>query len=1357
MIIRIAGFIFLFLTSWVHAAPDISIPDELKNWVPWVLEGQEEKSCPFEYKNAKNHHCAWPDKLSLNVDHQGGLFSQRWTIYEKSWIALPGSKKHWPQSVSVDEKPIVVIDKKGVPYIQLKKGTYQIAGNFIWNELPEFIDIPKTTGLVNIVIDKKQIEFPHFEANGRLWLNKSATQVSVTDKDRLRVDVFRRIIDDVPLRVVIRLDLNIVGQAREIVLGPLFSDDYVPLSITGRLPMRLEIDGQLRMQVRPGHWSVQVEVRHKASVDSLSLINSNLPDSEVWVFDAKPSLRLVEIDGVSSVDPRQTRLPAEWQSLPTYQVSKTDTLKIITKRRGDPNPAANELTLNRHLWLDFDGGGYTFQDQINGQMRQAWRLNMSPEMMLGRAVVNGVDQLVTRLGNETEQGIEVRQGEISVQADGRYQGDISNVPAVGWMDNFTQVQATLHLSPGWRLFAASGADSVGGASWIDRWSLLDIFLVLIASLAVYRLIGRIWGAIALVCFVLSWHESGAPQYIWLLVIATVALVRVAPEGRLRKSMVVIRYLCLTGLIVIAIPYLIDTIRTAIYPQLEQPRVAASNYTLSSPTKSMVLMESVIDERIDAEVSMEKKLYQSSPPPIYSDRIDPDAKVQTGPGLPSWNWSSVPIYWNGPVHEGQMLELTLIPPALTTVLKLVCVILVLLLGLRLAGVSLKGRRVTMEVAKFGIMGLFIGNMMLFMPNDALADIPSPKLLSELQNRLLAPPECLPQCAQISRMKLDVQPELIQILLEVHASEDVAVPIPGEVNGWIAERVTLNGQPGQAIRGPNNALWVYVPKGKHQIQIAGPIRSVQVLQLPLPLQPKHIDVKSKGWVVKGVHQDGSIEKALQIERKATEGETPKVLEQTILPPFVTVTRTLRLGLEWKVETEVKRVSPSGSAIVLEVPLISNESVITDGLRVTDGKAVIQFSPQQQVVHWNSVLEPSSSIVLRATNTLNWMERWHLDVSPIWHATLSGIPQIHHQNQQGTWFPKWHPWPGEELTINVSKPIGIKGKTITIDHSSLTINPGQRVTDVTLEMRLRSSQADQHIVTLPENATLGVVEINSASQPIRQEEGGIVRLPIAPGEQRIILNWQEANGIGSLLSTPQVGLGIDSVNANINIQMPDSHWVLFTFGPQLGPAVLFWGVLIVVVMIAIGLGRTKQTPLKTYQWLLLGIGLSQASIGIAMLVVGWLFAMAYRQSLAATIKPQTFNALQVGLGILTVMALSGLIGAVGSGLLGHPDMQISGNGSNAYYLKWYADHSSEFLPTATVISAPMWLYRVMMLIWSLWLAFALLGWLKWSWQCFTTNGLWQHVPVENKRKNKEKKLKKGEKTKINEEILLDFKDDK
>ena len=42
-------------------------------------------------------------------------------------------------------------------------------------------------------------------------------------------------------------------------------------------------------------------------------------------------------------------------------------------------------------------------------------------------------------------------------------------------------------------------------------------------------------------------------------------------------------------------------------------------------------------------------------------FDPDALVQTGPGLPTWQWDSVTLDWKGPVAVGQGLRLYLLPP------------------------------------------------------------------------------------------------------------------------------------------------------------------------------------------------------------------------------------------------------------------------------------------------------------------------------------------------------------------------------------------------------------------------------------------------------------------------------------------------------------------------------------------------------------------------------------------------------------------------------------------------------------------------------------------------------------------------
>ena len=135
--------------------------------------------------------------------------------------------------------------------------------------------------------------------------------------------------------------------------------------------------------------------------------------------------------------------------------------------------------------------------------------------------------------------------------------------------------------------------------------------------------------------------------------------------------------------------------------------------------------------------------------------------------------------------------------------------------------------------------------------------------------------------------------------------------------------------------------------------------------------------------------------------------------------------------------------------------------------------------------------------------------------------------------------------------------------------------------------------------------------------------------------------------------------------------------------------------------------------------------ASAGI---VIAWLMLLGWRANQSVT-QLRYFNALQIIIGGLTVLSLSVLFAAVAQGLLNSPDMQITGNQSSAFLLNWYQDRSQPILPTATVISVPLFVYRLLMLAWALWLAVSLLNWLKWGWMCFSSNGLWNKTAVKEK----------------------------
>jgi hypothetical protein len=127
----------------------------------------------------------------------------------------------------------------------------------------------------------------------------------------------------------------------------------------------------------------------------------------------------------------------------------------------------------------------------------------------------------------------------------------------------------------------------------------------------------------------------------------------------------------------------------------------------------------------------------------------------------------------------------------------------------------------------------------------------------------------------------------------------------------------------------------------------------------------------------------------------------------------------------------------------------------------------------------------------------------------------------------------------------------------------------------------------------------------------------------------------------------------------------------------------------------------------------------------VVAFVFALVWR----GRRPPQgawAFDGLQLLLAVWALVSLGLLYVAIHQGLLFRPDMQVAGNGSTDTVLRWYADRVSGETPPTGVLSLPLWLYRVGMLLWALWLAAALVRGVAPAWRAFTEGGLWRKIPT-------------------------------
>jgi hypothetical protein len=1336
----------LLLALLILLFPSLSstaeIPESLKEWVPWVLHDQDQRLCTSAF-DGKQKFCVWPTPLGLDLGATGGTFRQQWQMKAQGWIILPGNERHWPQDVLINNKPALVVNQNGSPAIFIDSpGEYTVNGSFTWQALPESIQIPAGTAIIEPFMVDGTERLADL-AKDVLWLSRKSATGPEQEQDTVQTQVYRHIKDTIPMVITSHIDVQISGKPREILIDWKLPDGQIPLDLQCPLPVKIGVDGQIHMQARPGNYAIIYRSRSTGPVENLLFDNSPLgPDKEYWSFEAQNQLRMVKISGVPAIDPSQTTIPPAWHSFPAYQLEKGQSMVFDTLKRGNPEPAPNNLTLHRTFWLDSDGEGITVQDNLTGTVYRNPRLEMQEPAELGRMVINDRDQLITTLQDGDQQGpagVEVRQGQINALAVSRVI-NTTTFPAGGWGQNIQKLSADLILQPGWKVFHATGVDSVN--SWISRWTLLDCFIVLIIVTTTFKLLGPLKGLVALIALVLSYHDQQAPVFLWLAILCCIAILSAAPDLKFIKYIKAARILLLITTVIVLLPYSVKQLREGFYPQLEKVYNAYNPSSASLNKKGAIATDAVKENMVQSTMDYAGKAMRSAAPASISytaqepelQQYDTQSKLQAGPGVPDKVWRSVRLSWNGPVDAALQLQLYLISPLVNFILSLLKVAALFLLAFFMVnrkdfGAIKPGKSVKFELAestptltKAVLLCLLISGAAA--TPGVCANYPSQELLDSLRTRLTEPARCFPNCADISTMQIRMEESNIQLQMTINASVESALPLPGG-KGFVWQSFEL----GNAEKAQNTAMseipafadndqvWVPVPAGQHVLRMSGRVNRSD-LQLGLPVKPHLVHFEGSGqWTVSGLDPNNVPGGPLQFVQQKVEADKNSFGSST-LPPLMEVRRILHLGLQWNVETIVTRLSPSGTSVYLKIPLLDGESVTNGEYKVTDNVIEVNFSPGEQQKRWNSVFKERSSIALMAPDTTEWTEVWRLNASPVWHIETEGIHPIHHHTGDGTWQPEWQPWAGEKISMVISRPKGVAGETKTIESSFLKINPGIRSTSMALTFTIRSTRGDQQNISLPGNAIIQSVKINDREQPIKKDSNVVI--PLVPGSQKIEVNWNTPDGISTLFQVPKIDLGSNSVNSTIEVQI-GNRWVWYVKGPQNGPAILFYSELLIILLAAIVLGLLKISPLNIFHWLLLGLGLSQSGLVPCLIIVVWFAALWYRAEKGSILSDSVFNGVQVLLVILTLITFGAIIFAVQHGLLGHPDMLIAGNGSGSYLLRWYQDRILTVLPQPVIVSIPIMAYRILMLLWALWLAFNLLKWTKWGWQCFTKEKGW------------------------------------
>lgn len=1336
------------------------VPPPLKDWQDWVLHDVPQHACPVlvtQDKTSPAKECAWPGRLSIDAGKDGARFAFYVHVDARSWIALPGDHHNWPQQVTVGSKPIAVLEHADVPSLLLEPGDYELHGVLPWDNRPPRLRVPESIGLVTLSLDGHPVS--RIERNeDQLTLGEAAAAQRAADAVSLRV--FRKLTDGMPALLETELEFKVTGSAREQLLGPVLPKGFTATSLAGELPAKLESDGRLRVQLRPGSWTISLGAR---GGEVLGQVNATMPGTpwptqEIWSYADDASLRTTRVEG-QATDAAQADVPGDWQDLPAYIIDDAHGLVIEQGTRGGEGGQGDQVVLDRELWLDFDGRGFSTMDTLTGTLRRNQRLDVAAPWQLLSASQNSTPMLVTTDGKTN--GIEVRDMELNLVAGLRLP-DRGTTPSGGWKLPLESIDATLHLPYSYRLVGAIGADR-SPDSWMAKWSLLDLFIVALIALLAGRFLGWPWALATIGFLVLSLHEDGAPRWTLAVALALALLMRVLPEGRLRSVSRMTAGALLLLAVLWSLPFAATQMEYALHPQLEG-KALSSNDLYAGPTASSELDESKAKQEVRPQPAVEEASTSpvpAPPPPPPPDmlrspaaaapadgyssaadavsrplesvsvtgsrmpasqtigqELDAHSVLQAGRGIPAWDTgNNYRLGWSGPVTPEQTSRLVIAPAWLVRLLRVVSLALLIALLGRLAfnllhPVQPGARRWRLGGGAVALLALAI------IPHGAHAQAtPSNDMLNALRGRLVEAPHCMPDCAAVAQAAFQVTGDNASLDLEVHAGTAVAVPLPQVDDALQLFSVSVDGRDAALSRKSGETL-VKIEGGVHHLALRYHVAAVDTTTVRFPLVPQRVTFQGIGWAPNGLDEGRLLGDSLAFNRvlSSADGKTLSAIEQTF-PPYVKITRTLELGNEWTVTNVVKRVAPIKGGFSMELPLLPGEHPLDDNVRVHDGHISVTFNNGENSVQWHSRLDRTDKFVLKAPALGERAEAWVLQSAPIWHLETKGVPVS--IDNDGLAF---QPLPGETLDVSVSKPKAMEGDSIAFDEVLLDSRAADRATETTLTLVTRSTRGGEHVITVPVGAELLEArrDWDSVSLAIRD---GKISLPLLPGEHRYALTVREPQGVSFITRTPVFALGAPAANLSLRQALPQDRWVLWTWGPAVGPAVMYWSQLIVLLLAAWALARYAPTPLKFHHWLLLGLGFSAFAWGAYALVVAWLILLGLRaRHVMSEQRGMWFNVVQIGLAVVTLVAIGVLISAVPKGLLGLPDMHVDGNDSTAWLLRWFVDQINSVLPQGGVLSMPLWVYKVAMLAWALWLANALIGWLRWGFDAWSHGGYWR-----------------------------------
>lgn len=1366
-------------SSFALAQEDIYIPESLEPWVDWVLDENPHVSCPIRADDGVRLSCIWVRETNINVMRGstfGATFELKVHAFAESSLPLPYTESFKPQNFTLNGQKMALGGGNNAPEVRVPEGSHTLKGELIWSEEsePRFIEIPRS-GIVRLAIDGKPVEHPSLQAGGsRLWFSNEITArpTTVSTPDSEIVRVFRHFIDDIPQTLTTHIQVTVTGNARTLEFGQVISDEYQITNLKSQWPAILSKEGHLVVQVTPGSNEIQIDARATEQMNAFRYHEASLlwPIMEYWGIQPRHDLRIIRMEGAQRTDLSQINAPRRMRQLSGFVLVAEDELKIVEEQRGSSEPYASSFGMSRDLWLNFRGNSFTVADSIRIDVATSERVTSS--IALGEVRVNGIPRMITYDDSSGEQ-----LSSVYLNPDDSRLYSVSKVsrnqslPPNTWGVEAKNLTARLHLPPGWMLMWSHGIDKVEH-SWLSEWGIWDVFIVLLLLCLVWGLGGWKWTAIVAGTVLISYQLDHAPTIGWIVLAGTFYAVKTIKQVKLSKIASVSYWVVFVVVALACLFHATISARNAFHPQLAADETTFKNGAFTTisrilladsgrptPVRTMTIasqdtrpVTSSIGGEMEEVIVSGSRLSVSDPTAIaerfsaeeiakmgVSDISDffrrvtsqfnstNPVEVQTGPGKPTWVWQRATLRWDGPVAQDRKMRLVLLPPWLTRLLyglSAIATLLVLAYFVYLKAPGIKNCIKKVLPGTSGLVSLLLLGMFIY-PQDIHADIPDADLLEELEKRLMALPDCLSECAYLEEATVTLSDDELSIAMQIHAEDRVAIPLPTENSTWnlVDVRRGTNQLP---ILRERSRLYTLLDNGVHDIVITANIKDLDQLDIAFDLIPGHLKIVAPNWHVEGLIRGQVGDRKLTFSRVNSDGSdnasaTPPGITQSSssqleIAPYVAVLRQINLTYEPTVITRVARVAPYTGEITVRIPLLPEELVATSGLLIEDKHMVVNLKSSQQTTLWESKLDLGSTLTLTAPSIAERSERWSIQGSDFWSYNHEGIVPIDNGDNHTMFIPLSN----EALQVELRRQQPVPGESITVESITTSHTVNNQSTTTHLNLNILASQPGDLTVTLPDGASVEGFVFAGEFQalPLSNE----VLLPVQPGRQLYSLNWEMDKGASFLYKPPMVSLSQSAINARTNIGFAENRWVLWLAGSSLGGTVAFWSILIGVLLAAVAISKIPGIVITTRDAVILAIGATLVNLSILVYAGIWFLAIWLKSRVPEEVpRRRLYQFGQILLCVITLVALIVMVLAIPTALTNDPNMYIMGFQSTTENLVWFTDEIAGSVPTPWILSLPKWIYSVLILLWAMWLVFALLKWTRVWWQTLKTPGLW------------------------------------